>query len=145
MSDTFCVVELADSTSLRCPAYPDSCDWIGRAYATGETYKRFTAAEIGENPRVILHQLLAESGANVEPWIDEDTGRMVGDEIVFELDRGGAIRCPSEPIDGFYVRITDIDGTETAYWDEQEFSDDPEVVLGAFLGAALGAVVIDRD
>lgn len=140
-----CVVELNDSTSLRCPAAPDSCDWVGRAYATGEVYKRFTAAEIGEDPRTTLHRLLADSDAKVEAWVDDETGDTVGDEIVNELEWGGAIRCLSEPTDGFHVRITDTDGTELVYWDEQEFADDPEVVLGALIGSALNAVQFDAD
>lgn len=145
MSDQICVVELGDSTSLRCPASPEPCDWAGRAYATGEMYKRFEASEIGEDARTTLHALLSDPNTKVEEWIDQEHGGSNGNELVNELEWGGAIRCPDEPIEGFYVRITDIDGTEIVYWDEDEFRDDPEVVLGAFLGAARGAVRFDRD
>ena len=131
-----CVVRLDDSTSLRCPASPDECTFVVRAYATGEPYKRLEASELADNPAVALHSLLSDPGTPVV----EDEG--YGPELDLVLEDGGSIRCPAEPIEGFWVRIV-RDGEEVAYWDEDEFRADPEVVLGALMGCALDAVRID--
>lgn len=34
-----------------------------------------------------------------------------------------------------YVRILDANGAEISYWDNAEWSEDPECVMGAILGA----------
>lgn len=61
-------------------------------------------------------------------------------EIVFALADGGAVRCCPA---GSYVRITDPDGEEfddgSAYWIADEWRAEPELVMGAILGAATSA------
>ena len=132
-----CVVRLDDSTSLRCPAVPDDCSFVVRAYATGEPYKRLEASELAERPAAALHALLADPGT---PVVEDDD---YGSELDIVLADGGSIRCPTEPIEGFWVRIV-RDGEEVVYWDEDEFRDDPEVVLGALMGWAANAAEVER-
>jgi hypothetical protein len=40
------------------------------------------------------------------------------------------------PAGSSYVRVTGPDGTELGYWDSAEWRDDPQLVMGAILGAA---------
>ena len=47
-----------------------------------------------------------------------------------------SIHTPAHPADCSYVRIV-VDGYEIAYWDKDEWKDDPSV-MGAILGAAKG-------
>lgn len=42
---------------------------------------------------------------------------------------------PAYPQPCTYVRIVDLDGNELAYWDMQEWVDEPEQVMGAIMGA----------
>jgi hypothetical protein len=44
----------------------------------------------------------------------------------------------AEPDGVTYVRLVDGRGVECAYWDSQEWVDDPKVVMGAILGALVG-------
>lgn len=63
------------------------------------------------------------------------------DELVINLANGCTLRCgPSEDgtMYGGYVRICDADGNEIVYWDQQEWADDPELVMGAIFGGATG-------
>lgn len=57
------------------------------------------------------------------------------DECVIALKDGHELRCPSHPDNCEYVRITDEDGEEVAYWHYKEFEEDARDVLGALLGA----------
>jgi hypothetical protein len=43
-----------------------------------------------------------------------------------------------EPNGVTYVRLVDGRGVECAYWDSQEWVDNPKVVMGAILGALVG-------
>lgn len=67
------------------------------------------------------------------------------DECVVDiLDTPRQLRCPSYPEECSYVRVT-VDGLEVAYWDSQEWQEDPTVVMGAFMGAARGAPMVSND
>ena len=64
-------------------------------------------------------------------------------EIVLKLRNGGTLRCgPStdELMYGGYVRICDKEGNEILYWDQQEWADDPELVMGAIFGASIQSI-----
>lgn len=63
-------------------------------------------------------------------------------ECVIDIAGGPRqLRSPSYPANCHYVRIT-VDGFEIAYWNEDEFKEDPSQVVGALMGAAKGRPVI---
>jgi hypothetical protein len=138
-----CIIRLADSTSLRCPAYPDECTWAGRAHGDGQIYRRFEWQDWQDNPMGVLGDLLREKDTPVETLIED--GREIEDECVLELEDGRSIRCPALGEPCLYVRIVGTTGDEEAYWDEVEFRDDPTVVMGAFFGAASAATQIVEE
>lgn len=59
------------------------------------------------------------------------------DECVIRLANGREIRTPAAPASASYVRIVQS-GYELAYWISDEWKEDPELVMGAFLGCAHG-------
>jgi hypothetical protein len=59
-----------------------------------------------------------------------------GEECILSArESGRELRCPAFPAECSYVRVV-IDGLEVAYWIEDEWRDDPAVVMGAIFGAA---------
>jgi hypothetical protein len=58
-----------------------------------------------------------------------------GDECVLHLRNGNELRMPPDPIPCDYVRVV-RDGREVAYWNKEEWREDPDVVMGALMGAA---------
>lgn len=73
---------------------------------------------------------------------DTDPGRVLdyGPECVLELVNGGSIRSPEFPDECDYVRVCGPGGREIAYWTSDEWRDEPQLVIGAFIGAAYGTV-----
>ena len=61
-----------------------------------------------------------------------------GPECIVPLENGRQLRTPPFPDPCSYVRVVDA-GFELAYWEMDEFKDDPGGVLGALIGAAKGA------
>lgn len=58
-------------------------------------------------------------------------------EIAIELDGGWALRfqsADSNMAGTSYVRFTNGDSTEQAYWSEDEWRDAPAEVMGAIMG-----------
>lgn len=53
-------------------------------------------------------------------------------EIIIPLRNGGTIRCGTGEFDahGSYIRICDLEGIELAYWDKEEWKEEPEQVIG---------------
>ena len=68
-------------------------------------------------------------------------------EQIIPLPNGRTLRCgPGEAHQwGGYVRVCDIDGNEIAYWDKQEWAEDPECVMGAIFAAATGGLSAPRS
>lgn len=65
------------------------------------------------------------------------------DELRIPLPNGGFLCCgPSSDgsMYGEYVVIRDADGNEILYWDNQEWADDPELVMGAIFGGSLQSI-----
>lgn len=59
-------------------------------------------------------------------------------DTILELKNGTTIRSNSkEYTAGDFVSIHDQDGNEVAYWDAQEWKDEPVQVMGAILLRAL--------
>lgn len=61
-----------------------------------------------------------------------------GNEYIVKLDNGRAIHTDSyqdNPAGSSYVRIVDEQGNEVAYWIYDEWREDPQLVMGAILGA----------
>lgn len=56
-------------------------------------------------------------------------------EYVIPLETGNEIRCPAFPEPCYYVRLVDPMVGEVAYWDANEWAEDPEGVMGAILGS----------
>lgn len=70
------------------------------------------------------------------------TGIQAG-EVVVPLTTGWALASgvynPADPqarVCGEYVRLVRPDGTEAAYWDQEEWRRDPALVMGAILNSA---------
>jgi hypothetical protein len=61
-----------------------------------------------------------------------------GDETSVALPWGGELRAPAYPVDCDYVRILDAQGEEIAYWNFEEWRQEPELVMGAIVGAMKG-------
>jgi hypothetical protein len=62
-----------------------------------------------------------------------------GTECVIQLANGNTIRTDtydSNPAGSSYVRVCAADGREIAYWTYTEWAEDPQLVMGAILGAA---------
>ena len=71
----------------------------------------------------------------VVPGLNEDG------EVVLELANGYSLRSGGEEfLAGEYVRLVDGTGEEALYWDQEEWSSDPALVMGAILNAAITAV-----
>jgi hypothetical protein len=61
------------------------------------------------------------------------------DPTVLTLVNGNKIFSSSEELmAGDYVRVVDANHRELGYWDHQEWSDDPVLVMGAILRCAAG-------
>lgn len=61
-----------------------------------------------------------------------------GEEAIIEISGSHRqIRRPAEPTACTYVRVL-AGGFEVAYWVDDEWGEDPTVVMGAFTSAALG-------
>jgi hypothetical protein len=54
---------------------------------------------------------------------------------------GRALRWPAAPARCDYVRVTDPDGREAAYWDENEWAEEPESVIAALLEVCRESVI----
>ena len=62
-----------------------------------------------------------------------------GNECIIQLFNGYSIRTDSSadnPDGSSYVRVCDQNGEEIAYWSCDEWAEDPQLVMGAILGAA---------
>lgn len=59
-------------------------------------------------------------------------------ECVVKTEGGRELRCPAFPEECSYVRVTEDDGTEVAYWTYTEWEEDPQEVMGAIIGALKG-------
>ena len=66
-------------------------------------------------------------------------------EVIVALKDGWSLRSgvynPSDPgafTSGEYVRLVDKNGAEYLYWDQEEWADDPALVMGAIINAAAG-------
>ena len=69
----------------------------------------------------------------------DDRGAECEPEFVLELSNGNTIRTGTyegNPAGSSYVRICAPGGRETGYWAHTEWSEDPQLVMGAILGAA---------
>jgi hypothetical protein len=61
-----------------------------------------------------------------------------GNETIIALANGREMRCPAFPEECEYVRITQ-EGYELAYWTNEEWAEDPKIVMGAIMGCARAA------
>lgn len=54
-------------------------------------------------------------------------------ELIFPLANGGTLRCGEGELreHGGYIRICDEDGAELVFWDQNEWQEEPEEVIGA--------------
>lgn len=58
---------------------------------------------------------------------------------VYEPSAKGALTS------GEYVRLCATDGTEIAYWDQEEWRTDPALVMGAIINSAAGLRIVPLD
>jgi hypothetical protein len=71
-----------------------------------------------------------------------------GDEFVLHLENGNTIRTDtyaSNEAGSSYVRVCGPDGAEIAYWTYTEWAEDPQLVMGAFLGTVGSAPDVNID
>ena len=62
----------------------------------------------------------------------------MSDEVVLNLADGWSLRSGAEDREaGEWVRICDENGVEVHYWDNQEWADEPILVMGAIINAAI--------
>jgi hypothetical protein len=73
-------------------------------------------------------------------------------EVRVELSDGWSLRSgvydPDNPdalTSGEYVRLCRADGSEYAYWDQDEWASDPALVMGAIVNAAAGLRFTDTS
>ena len=78
----------------------------------------------------------------LEPTADSNHILDTSLEIVIPLPNGGSLRCgPGEIHEhGGYIRICDADEIEIIYWDKAEWSETPELVMGAVFTSALTSI-----
>ena len=66
------------------------------------------------------------------------------DEVVVRLANGWTLRSgvydrsTSKLTSGEYVRLCRPDGSEYLYWDQEEWENDPALVMGAIINSAAG-------
>lgn len=74
---------------------------------------------------------------------DREQNLDYGDECGIPIGSAGAtVRCDSyddNPAGASYVRVVDAEGREIAYWNYEEWAEDPGLVMGAIMGAMKGA------
>jgi hypothetical protein len=77
-------------------------------------------------------------------WLDvelqhatQNIGTVYENECALKLEGGRELRTPAYPERCSYIRITQ-QGFELAYWVSDEWRDDPEIVMGAIVGAMCG-------
>lgn len=99
----------------------------------------FTLEQLHALDSVQLADGLGVSLADL-PHVLGSVGNEYGEECVIGLVSGREIRCPADPKDCSYVRITapGVTPLELAYWTSDEWGDAPAEVMGAILGAANG-------
>ncbi len=71
------------------------------------------------------------------PELDENS------EVVVQLANGFSLRSgvyepdnPQSHYSGEYVRLCDSEGAEVLYWDQEEWANDPSLVMGAIINSA---------
>lgn len=69
-----------------------------------------------------------------KPKLNEDG------EVLLELANGYSLRSGgTDFISGEYVRLCDPDGEEILYWEQEEWRNDPALVMGAIINSAIMA------
>lgn len=124
-------------------AHPEGSSFVVVLDPAGEPVGQFEAGEWGDPERAgkVMAEIwrLASSG-----WVEWTVG--YGHEYVFAVsdayqdrDVAGYVRCD---VTGTVVRCLDADGNDaaggSAYWMDDEWVEDPELVMGAILGCAQG-------
>lgn len=69
-------------------------------------------------------------------------------EVVVELADGWTLRSGCEHVllvSGEWVRLCRPDGSEYAYWHNDEWEKDPVLVMGAILNSAAGLRIMDKE
>lgn len=78
----------------------------------------------------------------IEPEHVVDQNKFLGpteDEMVLILQNGNMLACESydmNPVGTSYIRIFNVLGEEIGYWISDEWAENPQLVMGAIMGAA---------
>lgn len=116
--------------------------------------KTYDATECGE-----MFSIRFADGVQIDAWPEEvesamNEARLVNndEEVVVKLADGCTLRSgvydPHKEgalTSGEYVRLCDPDGEEILYWDQEEWANDPALVMGAIMNAAAGLRVHHVD
>lgn len=116
--------------------------------------KTYDATECGE-----MFSIRFADGVQIDAWPEEVESAMnearlvnIDEEVVVKLADGCTLRSgvydPHKEgalTSGEYVRLCDPDGEEILYWDQEEWANDPALVMGAIMNAAAGLRVHHVD
>lgn len=116
--------------------------------------KTYDATECGE-----MFSIRFADGVQIDAWPEEvesamNEARLVNndEEVVVKLADGCTLRSgvydphiEGALTSGEYVRLCDPDGEEILYWDQEEWANDPALVMGAIMNAAAGLRVHHVD
>lgn len=83
---------------------------------------------------LVEKEKLPSAAADERSRGDERSSDSLG-EVHIETAAGAIIAAPAYPQECSYVRLIDENHRELAYWDHQEWREQPEEVMGALIGA----------
>lgn len=128
------VVHLTNGMSLRSGSTTrQSGDYVSLCYADGSQRSRWVSSQWRDDPTGVMAAIMAAAA-------DTDIA-LVNKEVVVKLACGATLRSGvyesrcGGPAAGEYVCICEANGEEYAYWDCREWTDDPELVMGAIISA----------
>lgn len=101
---------------------------------------------VGDDLNALVHEALEYLEiVHLQEHGNDQVGEVDADEVIVKLADGCTLRSgvydPSARgalTAGEYVRLCDPDGEEIHYWDKEEWSVDPALVMGAIMVAASG-------
>ncbi len=101
------------------------------AVATFMGFQNWAAASSATNEAAIDQSLSPAERSHLKA----NLGNTYGEEAAVVAQNGFELRYDTQGEVLTYVRVCDPVGRETAYWDAEEWAEDPQLVMGAILGA----------
>ena len=130
-------VAFANGRQLACPSVadnPDGADYLRVLDATGAQLALSTSGRLRRGPGEMtrIMDALTDGRPAAPELTDPEWG---APECVMLADSGLQLRLAAggQPLD--YLRICHPDGSEMVYWSVEEWVEDAELVMGAFMGS----------